>query len=83
VFGIKRPWCAVVVVDMATQATESGRTATNIRVDVVKARGAVDARLRGAFVNVLVTVATSEPSRTDAPVVGQQVHALSAVLTRF
>ena len=67
---------------MTAGSAEAGRTATHERVDVVEARGAVDARVRRAFIDVRLTVTTSEPRRALAPVVSHQVHTLGAVTTR-
>lgn len=78
-----QPWGAVVVIDVAANAAESRRTSTDVRVDIVQTRGAVDARVRRAFVEVSFAVTTREPGQTLAFVVSQQIHALASVMTRL
>jgi len=55
----------------------------DVRVDILAARGSIDAWLRRTLVNVQLAVTAREPRRTDAPVVAYQVRALATVLTRL
>ena len=60
---------------------EPRRTATDERVDVVQTGCAVEAGPGGTLVDVLLTVATTEPGRALTLVLSQQVDTLAAVLT--
>ena len=59
---VSLPGGAIVVIDMTVKPAEARWTATDIRVDVVMARGSVDTWVRSTLVNVLLTVTTTESS---------------------
>lgn len=79
---VARLRCAIVNVRFAEHSSDAGHANATEHRNLVDTSGAEGARITGALVDVDATVLASEPGRTRALVVVDQIHADRVVLAR-